>query len=1209
MGEMVDGADGADGGCILVDSGVTATFSQLSVNNCQTQQGGNGAQPSASDTPGGNAGRGGDGAGIANFGTLTVEKSFVSQNDAGDGGSPGAGTAGTGQAVAGGNGGVGGSGGGIYNEGTLTVRESTVHANAGGDPSAGAAGTNGGARGEEGEGGAGGGIATVNGGTTTLSGSIVALNDAGDDTNNDGTGPSATKQPGSDLYDGSVADSDENTGPNPFETGTFTDGGYNLIGSNNSVDGTFADVAMGTMVDNNNNIVGSGQGDAATRVDPLITGSNQEADYDVLAYELASGSPAIDAGDPALMMTIDGRGAVRPDSTDGSVSTADIGAFEFGSGAAPEMLVINELDFVTAPSSEEDAAEFVEIKNTGIYQAQLADYALVFFSGEDDTSYLSLNLQGALEPGETFTIGDEAMMGMDSMFDQAALMGASDQIRDEDGAVGLYNGKASDYPTGAVAGANAGTRRDVVVYDNGMQPSLTGGPGAARDAGSLASAFGQSEDEIVSGDTNDSSIQRNEDGTFSAGPPSPGDDTAAQNAPMNVVINEVDSDQTSTDAAEFIELTDGGRGNTALDGLAVVLFNGSNDSVYRTIDLDGQTTGPDGFFVIGNPGVVNVDLEIAPGANGFLQNGVDAVALYAGDDETGQLLDVVVYGTTDDLDQDFVDAFDRSGIESRAAAVQYEEDFNGEKDTESIQRINDATTTDGYSLLFYAAAPTPGEVNVGTLTVDKTDEVADTEGWRLLSSPVIDAGLYGAAGTPLRVDFYAENVNLVQGVAAGTPASLYQAQFPSAGDNLFDRYLADGTYRPAAETDDALAPGAGFFWYWYDRDIMPTDGGDSRSYDLSNPDFSFAVTGLPIDDRVTMSTGGTMQPVQLDLLVGQDGFVMLGNPYAYPYSVDAVSTSAGMLSDVFNAYDPADGTYDQITANATAAPSAANTAPVWQGVSAEVSGQAGNTVTFTAPSSGVVPTLETLQGDFRVAAQDEARVALALSGTTDGGAAVTDRAASVRFLDTATDGWDRHDGSKLDAIAATYALIAPVGTRDGAAYRQGALSLPAGDAEVTVPLAFSASEAGTYTVEAQETAGYAVRLTDLETGATADLTTGAYTFDAQAADWTDRFALTLRAPLVDAEDGADARDLVAGPFPNPATARARFTIEVERSQTVQVEVFDALGRRVATLHDGELAAGEARRLSLDVSRLAVGAYVVRARTGDRVETRRLTVVR
>ncbi|MGB3544094.1 MAG: hypothetical protein WBA11_14335, partial [Rubrivirga sp.] len=89
MDEMVDGSNGADGGCVLIAEGVTATLDQVSVNNCFTSSGGNGAAPSAQDTAGGNAGNGGNGGGIANFGTLTLTRSFVYSNGTGDAGSAG----------------------------------------------------------------------------------------------------------------------------------------------------------------------------------------------------------------------------------------------------------------------------------------------------------------------------------------------------------------------------------------------------------------------------------------------------------------------------------------------------------------------------------------------------------------------------------------------------------------------------------------------------------------------------------------------------------------------------------------------------------------------------------------------------------------------------------------------------------------------------------------------------------------------------------------------------------------------------------------------------------------------------------------------------------------------------------------------------------------------------------------------------------------
>jgi hypothetical protein len=121
-----------------------------------------------------------------------------------------------------------------------------------------------------------------------------------------------------------------------------------------------------------------------------------------------------------------------------------------------------------------------------------------------------------------------------------------------------------------------------------------------------------------------------------------------------VVINEVDADQAGPDAQEFVELY--GTPNMSLNGYTIVFFNGNNSLAYSAFDLDGFSLDANGFFVIGNPTVPNVDLTFDPGASGLLQNGADAVALYLADatawpvdapPTTTGLVDAVVYGTLD----------------------------------------------------------------------------------------------------------------------------------------------------------------------------------------------------------------------------------------------------------------------------------------------------------------------------------------------------------------------------------------------------------------------------------------------------------------------------------------------------------------------------------------------------------------------------------
>ncbi len=198
------------------------------------------------------------------------------------------------------------------------------------------------------------------------------------------------------------------------------------------------------------------------------------------------------------------------------------------------------------------------------------------------------------------------------------------------------------------------------------------------------------------------------------------------NATPEVVINEVDVDQTSTDAAEFIELYDGGFGNTSLDGLVIVLYNGSNNESYRSIDLDGFTTDSNGYFVIGSANVPNVNLDVFT-TNG-IQNGADAVALYQDDATTfpsgtavttTNLIDALVYGTSDADDPELL-------VLLNTGQGQVDENAGGNASENSMQRIPNgqggARNTATYGML----APTPGSMNMEVVIEDTEDPTTPT---------------------------------------------------------------------------------------------------------------------------------------------------------------------------------------------------------------------------------------------------------------------------------------------------------------------------------------------------------------------------------------------------------------------------------------------------------------------------------------------------
>lgn len=93
-----------------------------------------------------------------------------------------------------------------------------------------------------------------------------------------------------------------------------------------------------------------------------------------------------------------------------------------------------------------------------------------------------------------------------------------------------------------------------------------------------------------------------------------------------VWINEIDSDQPGTDAAEFVELYTGSAGAKSLDGYVLLLFNGnaSGNTAYGFWDLTGYASNAQGFFTLGSTG--NGYTWEDPGFT--LQNGIDAVALF-----------------------------------------------------------------------------------------------------------------------------------------------------------------------------------------------------------------------------------------------------------------------------------------------------------------------------------------------------------------------------------------------------------------------------------------------------------------------------------------------------------------------------------------------------------------------------------------------------
>ncbi|MEM1054897.1 MAG: T9SS type A sorting domain-containing protein [Bacteroidota bacterium] len=122
---------------------------------------------------------------------------------------------------------------------------------------------------------------------------------------------------------------------------------------------------------------------------------------------------------------------------------------------------------------------------------------------------------------------------------------------------------------------------------------------------------------------------------------------------------------------------------------------------------------------------------------------------------------------------------------------------------------------------------------------------------------------------------------------------------------------------------------------------------------------------------------------------------------------------------------------------------------------------------------------------------------------------------------------------------------------------------------------------------------------DFDDDGTADLT---------SAGRQDAFLAQYGMLSVDAEASPDSGSMRLAVAPNPLRESGTVSLFLEAPATARIALFDAMGRRVTSVHEGLLASGR-HEIELDTRALPAGVYILRATAGaDRV-TRRVTVVR
>ena len=474
---------------------------------------------------------------------------------------------------------------------------------------------------------------------------------------------------------------------------------------------------------------------ATNLIDAIVYDTDDSDDAGLLVL-LNAGQPQVnergggDGTGHSNQRCANGSGGARNTSTYTQASPTP-GAANACGAPEPADIIINEVD---ADQAGTDNAEFVELYDGGVGNSDLSGMVLVLFNGSDDASYLSFDLDGQTTDGAGYFVlcGDAAIVANCNL----DVSPNTNLIQNGADAVALLVGDAADFPNDTpVTTANL---LDALVYDTddgddaGLLVLLNAGQPQVNERGG-GDGTGHSNQRCANG----SGGARNTD-TYLQFAPTPGAaNICAPPVESPMIINEVDADQAGTDNAEFVELFDGGTGNTDLTGLVLVLFNGNGDASYQAFDLDGRSTDGAGYFVLcGDAGnVANCDMDVSPNTN-LVQNGADAVALYVGDASsfpngtpvtTASLIDAIVYDTDDGDDAGLL-------VLLNAGQPQINERGGGDGTGHSNQRCANgsggARNTDTYAQF----SPTPGAENICEIPVVGPFEIFEIQGSGAASS-------------------------------------------------------------------------------------------------------------------------------------------------------------------------------------------------------------------------------------------------------------------------------------------------------------------------------------------------------------------------------------------------------------------------------------------------------------------------------------------
>lgn len=473
-------------------------------------------------------------------------------------------------------------------------------------------------------------------------------------------------------------------------------------------------------------------------------------------------------------------------------------------------------------------------------------------------------------------------------------------------------------------------------------------------------------------------------------------------------------------------------------------------------------------------------------------------------------------------------------------------------------------------------------------------------GWRMLSIPLSGQTVEHLADQN-QIQGVQGLYNMENSEGVPTPNEQFDLNFYTGIDETTEL-----NWTGPANSETVINRGEGFIWYFWNNDIWKSkELPFTLKAKLSGADQQQAKAPLTSSDP----PGNPENPEQNEDITisyasySTGDFILAGNPFTSPIDFNEL-----VLTDVaakFWIYDPATDIF--VTYNAATQQGISQIA-AWQGFIIQATG---DNPEITYPATAQIEGDPTFYKEAENADTDHPRINLQIEGQE-----LSDGNVSALFFEGGQPGADAGDMAKfyLPAMSGEALLLYFDATED---HHASYLTDDARPLSFDEPQQFNlnafGNKPGNYTLSWNTTGwkdGWHARLFDEATGTRVDMTeTNSYTFDLEQTEngYHSRFAMTVSDGKI-TEDILPETFALEQNFPNPFNPSTVISYQIPVNSDVKLEVFDMLGRRVATLVNERVEAGTHQQ-EFNASALASGVYVYRLQAGNQVLTRKLTLIK